>query len=88
MDSQGNYWFGTMKGVSAYDGKEWHADEGGITIGQPIMKGAIISLKDFFVNDVYEDSMGGMWFGTTGGVGHHDGSEWKSYTVDEGLVDN
>jgi PAS domain S-box-containing protein len=35
-----------------------------------------------------QDSKGYIWFGTTGGLAKYDGIEFKSYSVEDGLVNN
>lgn len=37
------------------------------------------------VMDVIQDSTGRMWFATRGGISVYDGSDWKSYTISNGL---
>ena len=54
-------WFGTLGGVSRYDGVNWQTftQEDG--------------LADDLVNSVYQSSDGAMWFGTNpGGVSRYD----------------
>jgi ligand-binding sensor domain-containing protein len=69
-------WFGTIGGVSIFDGKKWHN----------------LTKKDGLVdNRVYcmmIDSQKKMWFGTEGGVSRFDGEAWISYTKKDGLVEN
>ena len=41
------------------------------------------------MNAVIEDSSGNFWFGTWGGgVSRYDGTDWTTYTTEDGLADN
>src|SRR4030043_295678 len=75
-DPSGNMWFGTLGGVSIYDGRTWHnltAEDG---------------LIDNRVYSMMIDSHKKMWFGTEGGISRFDGQKWISYTKKDGLVEN
>jgi ligand-binding sensor domain-containing protein len=37
---------------------------------------------------VAQDKEGGLWFGTSGGLSHFDGTRWQNYTKQDGLLDN
>jgi len=69
-------WFGTIGGVSIFDGKSWHT----------------LAAKDGLVDDrIYSmliDSHKKMWFGTEAGVSRFDGQCWTSYSKKDGLVEN
>jgi ligand-binding sensor domain-containing protein len=75
-DPGGNMWFGTISGVSIFDGKAWHTltDKDG--------------LVDNRIYCVLIDSHKKMWFGTEGGVSRFDGQSWISYSKKDGLVEN
>ena len=36
----------------------------------------------------FEDSRGNMWFGTTKGLTHYDGENFRTFTTDDGLSRN
>ena len=72
-DSRGNIWFGGPRGVSWYDGQEFH-----ILKGVRTLVGAIV-----------EDRQGSLWFGTRReGVYRYDGSTLDHLTVTDGLARN
>jgi ligand-binding sensor domain-containing protein len=75
-DPSGNMWFGTIRGVSIFDGKSWHnlTDKDG--------------LVDNRIYCMMIDTHKKMWFGTEGGVSRFDGQSWVSYTKNDGLVEN
>jgi len=52
-DRAGDLWFGTDKGVSKYDGESF----------QHIYLGAYLTFG--YIEDIFEDSRGAMWFVTT-----------------------
>ena len=76
QDKRGNMWFGTVNGVSVYNGSDWDT----------------LAKKDGLVdNRVYSmmiDSEKKFWFGTEGGISRFDGDSWISFTKKEGLVEN
>ena len=71
VDSKGNIWVGNHK----FDGSEW------ITVGTD---GGLLS---FWINVVFEDSKGVIWFGTGEGISKFDGTNWENITSDDGLPD-
>ncbi len=78
VDSHGHQWFGTDRGAEKHVGHlakdNWFlytTEEG---------------LVDNFVISMMEDTDGGMWFGTRGGVSHLYNDQWTSYTTADGLV--
>lgn len=76
QDRQGNLWFGTLDGVSRYDGHtftHYTTREG---------------LVNNFVWSMMEDSRGHLWFGTEGGLSRYDGHCFTNYTTNEGLSEN
>lgn len=78
VDSRAVQWFGTDVGVEEHVGYEakqnWY----------------IHNTMDGLVNDqvisIAEDSTGGMWFGTLGGVSSYIEGVWTSYTTADGLI--
>ena len=42
------------------------------------------SLQDF-INSIYQDRKGFLWFGTDGGVSQYDGEKFVNFTTDDGL---
>lgn len=74
--SDGTLWFGTVGGVSRYDG----------------MKFTNYTKKDGLVhNEVhfcYVDTDNTLWFGTKGGVSHFDGEKFTNYNAEDGLACN
>ncbi len=79
----GAMWFGTLGGVSRYDGI-WRTFTTGDGLGHN------------FVNSIFQSSDGAMWFGTGdllgtgggGGVSRYDGGRWRTFTTADGLADN
>ncbi|MFC1537410.1 two-component regulator propeller domain-containing protein, partial [Gemmatimonadota bacterium] len=74
IDSAGNKWFGTMGGVSRFDGIDWTT----YTTAD--------GLANNYVHAIATDSQGSLWFGTSGGVSQFDGTTWTTYTTTEGLA--
>ena len=74
VDKQNNKWFGTINGVSKFDGKNWtnYTTQDGLA-GQKILTIAI-------------DSEGHKWFGTDTGVSMFDDKKWTTYTPENGLA--
>jgi ligand-binding sensor domain-containing protein len=73
-------YFGTDVGVEVHTGykaKEnwslWNTDSG---------------LVDNCVISIAEDMVGGLWFGTCGGVSHLADGSWTSYTTNDGLLND
>jgi len=76
-DKNGNLWFGTVNGLSRYNGKSFthYAEEEG--------------LKNNFITSIIEDKSGNIWFGKdSGGVTKYDGKSFTNYTQKEGLNHN
>jgi len=64
QDREGALWFGTYRGVSRYDGKEFitFTNEDG--------------LAHDYVRTIHRDSSGIMWFGTNWGISRYDGRKF------------
>ncbi len=77
QDRDGFIWFGTDRGVSKYDGKEFKS----YTIRD--------GLPDNFISAIFQDTEGYIWFGTyEGGVARFDGTSFHVYSMKEGLLGN
>ena len=79
QDANGDFWFSTFGGVSKFDGVNW-------TNFTQLNSG--LSSNDIYA--MIEDDLGNIWFATYSGngVSRFDGSEWKTYTIEDGLADN
>jgi signal transduction histidine kinase/ligand-binding sensor domain-containing protein/FixJ family two-component response regulator len=70
----GSMWFGTLGGMSHFDGQTWTTfttDDG---------------LAHDGVQAMLQDRHGVYWFGTRGGgVSRYDGQTWKTYATEDGL---
>jgi len=77
QDYDGFIWFGTDRGVSRYDGKEFKT----FTTRD--------GLPDNFITSIYQDTEGYIWFGMyEGGVVRYDGISFLVYSTKEGLLGN
>lgn len=77
LDTEGNLWFGTERGVTKYDGEFFttYSTEQG--------------LPDGWITSIRQDKMGNFWFGSgQKGVSKFDGKSFTNYTQDQGLSDN
>ena len=45
-------------------------------------------LKDNYIDSIYQDRDGFLWFGTSGGASRYDGEKFVNFTTDEGLASN
>ena len=73
-DAQGNMWFGTILGLSKYDGNDW------------TIYNTSNGLLSHYVNDISVDSQDNVWVATLdGGVSKFDGTNWINYTTEDGL---
>jgi ligand-binding sensor domain-containing protein len=66
-DSTGLMWFGTIEGLSSFDGQNWKS----YTTGSGLINQS--------VNDISVDNGGTLWIATNGGISTFDGTTWKSY---------
>jgi ligand-binding sensor domain-containing protein len=76
IDSLGNTWFGTVNGVSKFDGINWTS----FTESDGLASNA--------VNHIVFDEQKKLWFCTVGGVTKFDGTSWTTYTTNDGLASN
>ena len=76
QDKSGNLWFGTVGGVSKYDGKSFTH----FTEKEGLSNNAVWSML--------EDKSGNLWFGTDDGVSKYDGKSFTHFTKKEGLSNN
>jgi len=73
-DKSGNLWFGTVGGVSRYDGENF------------VTYTTRDGLADNHVWAIAEDREGNLWFATKNGVSCYDGQHFQTYTVKDGLT--
>ncbi|MFC1714752.1 two-component regulator propeller domain-containing protein [Candidatus Poribacteria bacterium] len=71
-DRAGNVWFATDKGVSRYDGKEFHILAGSDELNS--------------TRYILEDRDGDLWFGTDKGVVRYDGARFQTFDNTSGLA--
>jgi flagella basal body P-ring formation protein FlgA len=75
LDHQGALWVATSgNGVLRFEGdslQRFTSDSG---------------LGDDVVSEIFEDSLGRLWFGTESGVSRFDGENWESFTAKDGLA--
>jgi ligand-binding sensor domain-containing protein len=76
QDSRGYLWFGTSRGVSRFDGINFHnlTEKDG--------------LSNNLVNGITEDKHGNLIFGTRSGICVYDGKNFTTYTKKDGLPHN
>jgi signal transduction histidine kinase/ligand-binding sensor domain-containing protein len=81
--SDGDVWVSTSNGGYRFDGDSWKSLP--LTVGTS-------SVRTTFPAYIFEDSRGDIWFagdvwfgGQQGGVGRHDGTRLRTYSVDDGL---
>ncbi len=78
IDSDGNKWFGTNRGVSKFDGTSW--------TNYTATNSGLVSNH---VRSIAIDVEGNKWFGTNNGVSVFDGTSWTNYTtINSGLSSN
>jgi len=79
IDEEGNKWFGTITGVSKFDGTTWT---------NYTTKDGLGSYDDLlvYVRAIAIDKEGNKWFGTDMGVSKFDGTTWTNYTIQDGLI--
>ncbi len=77
-DSKGNIWAGTETGIAIFNGEVWRDFTGESGFGK------------IPISMIFEDSEGVIWFGSDSvnlvGLMRYDGKEWRSFSVDTGLV--
>ncbi|MCH8277255.1 MAG: hypothetical protein IIA50_06960, partial [Bacteroidetes bacterium] len=72
-DQDGHLWFGTLDGVSRYDGdtfKNYTKQDG---------------LLSNIVGSIFQDHEGDLWFGTVDGASRYDGKSFINFTAQDGL---
>ncbi len=75
-DRSGALWFGTVGGVSRYDGVSWRT----FTTADGLADNDVLSML--------EDRTGALWFATIKGVSRYDGVSWRTFTTADGLPDD
>ncbi|KPL12654.1 MAG: hypothetical protein AMS26_16735, partial [Bacteroides sp. SM23_62] len=78
VDSRGHQWFGTDQGAERHVGLEAKKNWFFYTTEEGLIHNYVISIT--------EDGMGGIWFGTYGGVSYLHDDAWTSYTAADGLA--
>jgi len=73
-DKDGNIWFGTLGGVSKWDGAKFS----NITLKNGLLGEMVFS--------VIQDNDGNMWFSGEGGVAKYDGNKLTTFTDTDGLA--
>jgi hypothetical protein len=75
QDSRDFIWFGTMRGLSRFDGYEFR--------NYTKIDGDSTSISDNFVTNITEDSSGYLWIGTSNGLSRYDpvANSFKRYFV-------
>ncbi len=73
-------YFGTDAGVETHSGYYAKANWGLFSTDSGLVHNDVISIA--------EDSNGGLWFGTCGGVSNYAGGTWTSYTMADGLLND
>jgi ligand-binding sensor domain-containing protein len=79
-----HYSGGEGGGLNVFDGLSWQA-AAGFPSADPDENPAALAN---FVNVIVQDANGGLWVGTTNGLGFYDGETWTRLTTAEGLPDN
>jgi ligand-binding sensor domain-containing protein len=76
VDKNDVKWFGTLGGVSCFDGVAWksYTKKDG--------------LAGNIVYSIIVDRNNAKWFGTVSGVSRFDGISWKTFTAADGLADD
>ena len=76
QDRKGHLWFGTLRGVSFFDGAQF----------------TTFNVRDGLVHNqvlcIGEDQAGNLWLGTLEGVSRFDGAQFTTFNVEDGLADN
>lgn len=80
VDSKGNQWIGTDKGVALHTG--WDTLDGWQVFNTEN------GLVHNHINQMAEDPIGRIWFATKGGVSVYNNGNWTTWTEDNGLTSN
>jgi ligand-binding sensor domain-containing protein len=76
-DKDGNLWFGSMKGISYFDGSQFQIFT--------IKEHQSIIPRPYF-QDIAQDKQGNIWVAAYGGgVSRYDGARWQVFTTADGL---
>ncbi|MGD8538739.1 MAG: two-component regulator propeller domain-containing protein [Candidatus Aminicenantes bacterium] len=75
-DRSGNFWFGTDRGVSKFDGLYFQNFD--VTHG----------LAGNYITFIHEDKVGTIWLGTHNGVSRFDGKTFHNFDSKDGLSSN
>ena len=75
-DREGILWFGADSELLRYDGESvaLFADQA--------------DLPGRAIEAIVQDRKGHLWVGTTDGLSQYDGDRWRTYTTEDGLVNN
>ena len=86
QDREGYLWFGTVRGVSRYDGQGFV----NFTTQDGLANNTVVA--------ICQDREGALWFGTYGGASRYDpptsgsalrsGQAWTTFTIEDGLAGN
>jgi ligand-binding sensor domain-containing protein len=85
QDHKGLFWVGTTEGAFQFDGERFYPFQ--------LEKGAVRdTISQFYyerITAITGDSAGNIWIGTDGfGITRYDGSDFETFTKEDGLPDN
>lgn len=81
-DNQGNIWFATVGNV----GQRTAPIPYGVTRHNRTDWTSFLDRTN--VTTIFQDNQGSLWFGTNVGATRYDGSNWQTFTTEDGLADN
>ncbi len=85
IDSKGVFWIGHNEGLSRFNGVEFET----IDIPKADIKETNVIYSENRIVAIVEDEKGNIWLGTDGyGILKYDGTTFKRFTTDDGLVNN
>ena len=76
VDTHGNKWFGTNRGLIKFDGTTYTQYD------------TLNGLPDEVVNDVAFDGSNNMWVGTRKGLTKYNGTTWTTYDISNSTIPN